>query len=403
MKIKHYFSLFFTLAVSVLMFQNCQPTQELQPTKKDARTARPSVTNGGYTVALVGVSSGNTWTYTITRDGGANLDAWSLDLGPCIKKADVTVVSLLRSDDPPVDVKGQTTINVVDPPAGNSKIEITGIPALGNNQTFTLTFTLNYAVPVVSVPSSATTSTIDTEGNPQLEGTYAYDIDGPGCPQILGTVYKATCVGSETTPYANVTVTAAPGALTTVTSGTGSYTFTGISGTTTYTLSVTGTPDNVQSIIPPSQTAVSGGVANFTAITGPCNNGCSMSQGYYFAKPNTPDFSVTFGAFTYTKAEGVAIWNTSNKGGINDTKKAFLQASAIQLNLGTINPSASVINDYNIVKGYLAGLPNKVSPTYLPNGTTASKAAAAAAGRIGKWIQANHCDYSDPYPLYLPN
>ncbi|XWW46490.1 carboxypeptidase regulatory-like domain-containing protein [Fibrella sp. USSR17] len=403
MKSNPFFRLFFALLGLVLIFQNCQPTQELQPTDKPSRSARSSVSAGGYTVALVS-TTGTNWHYSITNnqnENSGNLNTWNLSLGDCITEADVASIDGFDRLNGKF-VKGQTEIAIATV-AGKSWIQITGIPALPNGQSFDLSFTLAYAVPTVSVPLSATTSTIDTQGNSSVSGTFNFDIDGPGCPQITGTVYKATCSGAAVTPYANVTVTAAPGLLTAITGVDGSYTLAGISGLTTYTLSVTGTPDNVQSVSPATQTAVSTGVANFTAITGPCGNGCSMSQGFYFAKPNSPWTTVTLGGYTYTYNEARAIWSSSNAKGINDTKKAFLQAATIALSAGTISPTASVWTDYNTINTYLTNLGKKITAGDLgPTGSSASKKAATAAGNIGKWIQANHCDYSDAVPLYLP-
>ncbi len=118
-------------------------------------------------------------------------------------------------------------------------------------------------------------------------------------------------------------------------------------------------------------------------------NSCSLSQGYYFAKPNLVwAGTVTIGGYTYTQAEGQAIWNTSNRGGIKDAKKGFLQVAAIKLSGSSVGPSASVWADVTIVENYLAGL-GKLSPINLPTGNAAAK---AAAGRIGEWIDNNHCE-----------
>jgi hypothetical protein len=119
------------------------------------------------------------------------------------------------------------------------------------------------------------------------------------------------------------------------------------------------------------------------------DEGCSLSQGYYFAKPGLVwGTTVTIGGYTYTQAEGVAIWNTSNKGGIKDAKAGFLQVAAIKLSGSTVSPSASVWADVAIVEAYLSGL-GKLSPGNLPTGNAAAK---SAAGRIGDWIDLHHCE-----------
>lgn len=115
---------------------------------------------------------------------------------------------------------------------------------------------------------------------------------------------------------------------------------------------------------------------------------CAFSQGYFFAKPNLiwPS-NVTIGGYNYTQAEGKAIWNTSNKGGIKDSKAGFLQVAAIKLSGTNVAPTASVWADVAIVENYLSSV-GKLSPTNLPTGDAAAK---AAAGRIGDWIDQHHC------------
>lgn len=125
--------------------------------------------------------------------------------------------------------------------------------------------------------------------------------------------------------------------------------------------------------------------------------GCSFSQGYWFAKPGLvwPDVNgadagnVTIGGHFYTQVEGKAIWNTSNAGGIPDTKKAFLQVAAIKLSADNVLITASVWDDVQIVEDWLTTLP-KLTTANLKNWKNSD--AAAAAGRIGDWITLNHCE-----------
>lgn len=123
---------------------------------------------------------------------------------------------------------------------------------------------------------------------------------------------------------------------------------------------------------------------------------CSLSQGYWFANSNHtwPDVNgasygnVTIGGYDYTEAEGRAIAAVSNAGGLLDSKKAFMQVAAIKLSGSTVSVSASVWADVAICESWLSGL-GKLSPTNLPTGNTAVK---DAAGRIGDWINLNHCE-----------
>ena len=83
--------------------------------------------------------------------------------------------------------------------------------------------------------------------------------------------------------------------------------------------------------------------------------------------------------------EGKPIRTTSNAGGIPDSKSGFLQVATIKLS--NVDISLSVWKDVEIVENYLSSL-GKLSPSNLPTG---DKVAKEAAGRIGDWIDANHC------------
>ena len=123
-----------------------------------------------------------------------------------------------------------------------------------------------------------------------------------------------------------------------------------------------------------------------------CNTtavGCSLSQGFWFASPQSVWTSVSVGGQTYTKAEGLAIWNSSNAGGMADSKKGFLQVAAIKLSGSTVLSTDSVWTDVAIVEAWLSSL-NKLTPSTLNDFSNSN--AAQAAGRIGDWIDANHCE-----------
>jgi hypothetical protein len=64
------------------------------------------------------------------------------------------------------------------------------------------------------------------------------------------------------------------------------------------------------------------------------DNSCNLSQGYWFRAPHS-DWceEVQLGSYSYTKEEGEAIWETSNKFGISAAKRAFTQYSAIWLDI----------------------------------------------------------------------
>jgi hypothetical protein len=119
-------------------------------------------------------------------------------------------------------------------------------------------------------------------------------------------------------------------------------------------------------------------------------------MGYWFAKPNVTwptNGTVVLGNQTYTRNEGLAIWNTSNKGGMKNAKMAFLQASAIRLSMdmGLQQMPSGLSTDLATVETYLNSMP-KLSATTIPANSASDSAAGAAAGRLGDWISSNHCD-----------
>jgi hypothetical protein len=124
------------------------------------------------------------------------------------------------------------------------------------------------------------------------------------------------------------------------------------------------------------------------------DEGCSFSQGYWFAKPDLVwPGNVTIGGYSYTQAEGVAIWNSSNAGGIGTAKKVFLQVAAIKLSGSSVSISATVWAQVQIAENWLATLP-KLTPANVKSFNNAAGAAAAktAADAISSWITENHCE-----------
>ncbi len=104
------------------------------------------------------------------------------------------------------------------------------------------------------------------------------------------------------------------------------------------------------------------------------------------------------GGKTYTNAEGLAIWNASNKGGIRDSKRAFTQLAAIKLS-GVDVAAAGLTSAVKTIEDWLGSI-SKLNGTagtafYLPNQTSAEITlygnASAAASAISAWINDNHC------------
>jgi hypothetical protein len=117
---------------------------------------------------------------------------------------------------------------------------------------------------------------------------------------------------------------------------------------------------------------------------------CGLSQGYWFAKKGvTWTESLSIGGYVYTQAQGKAIWNSSNKGGITDAKKAFTQLSALKLSAAKQGlPIPAELQGYvNTINAFLTGKA-KVTGN---NITVKNAAVSAAANAISNWINENHC------------
>ena len=119
---------------------------------------------------------------------------------------------------------------------------------------------------------------------------------------------------------------------------------------------------------------------------------CAYSQGYWFNKPDVLWCqNVKFGTLEVTNSQGVALWPAQT----NWVKKAFFQASALQLSMNCVNGGnaipASISSDYNSLDGLLSQL----TYTGIQNGTappgTDSSAIKITIGNVGKWICHNHC------------
>jgi hypothetical protein len=116
------------------------------------------------------------------------------------------------------------------------------------------------------------------------------------------------------------------------------------------------------------------------------DNSCSKPASFYFAKKYTWRTNVKIGGYTYTQNEAKLIYNTSDKGGIKDSKACFIQLVPIRFST-TISTTASVWADVAIVEDYLSRL-GKLSPKNLPSGNPTARAAAT---RISQWIEAHPC------------
>jgi len=140
-----------------------------------------------------------------------------------------------------------------------------------------------------------------------------------------------------------------------------------------------------------------------TSCDTPSSGQCSLSQGYFFAKPGdtwagkTVSFGTTAEAIaihTYTQQEGQDIWKTSNKGGKLDVKAAFLQAATIKLNFAIKgeNIPSELESAISIIDNYFNSLTTKLSPTTLPANSSETAAVKTASDVLSKYITDNHCN-----------
>ena len=248
---------------------------------------------------------------------------------------------------------------------------------------------------IITLKTANVNVTVGTSDGEFPAGKLSVDsrING-SCASISGHADVINCVNQSkvTTNHSGATVTA--GAMTTTTDSNGNFTFNNVPAGTysviiaNTSMSVTVT-DSGSNTVGPYTIDMAGPICGGTTAAN-----CSLSQGYWFAKPQAvwPNGTVTIGGKTYSQAEGKAIWNISNAKGLLNAKAAFTQAAAVKLSGSSVSPSATVWADVAIIDNYLASIA-KISPTAIPGNskTGANAAAGAAAGRIGQWIDANHC------------
>jgi hypothetical protein len=280
-----------------------------------------SVVIGPYTVTFIGVEytenpDQSKWTYTIERTGeaqGNGLSHWIIGLGNCVSFNNVVSASI---DNEPytnlASTEGNGTGCVV--PDGAAILKFDGLPDNLSTGVHTFSFTLNVAVDVM-----ASAATWVKPGS----NCYIGKIAGPGCYSVTGKVTKEDCLNGVLTPsdYSGLAV-ALSGTSTanTITSSDGTYKLENLA-SGNYTITIAPAAGTYASVVPSMAQSANIGTDSRSGIdfkvltyTGTCSPeegaGCSLSMGYWFAKPNLVwPGTVTIGGKTYTQAEGKAIWN----------------------------------------------------------------------------------------------
>ena len=334
---------------------------------------------GVWTVSVVGLSSvvevgsGNgvaDFTKDNRPNGSCSEIKGSVEKFDCVGTASVPTLS------------GEVTLTGQDYSASTQAVD--GSYTFSNVPIDTYSITFAGESKSVSVSSDSGSTTVDFSIDNRINGS---------CAAITGHADRTDCINQTavTGAYAGASVMNGTTVVAT-TDAAGNFTIANaVNGT--YNLTIDG--ESLTSVtVADSQGSYAAGSVTISFITSLCggavNPVCSLSQGYWFAKPqSTWGAGVTFGAFTYSKADGVAIWNSSNKGGLPNAKAAFTQASAIKLS--NVAATAAVWADVAIIDAYFATLPTKMTASNIPKNNAANAAAGAAAGRIGQWIDANHC------------
>ena len=134
-----------------------------------------------------------------------------------------------------------------------------------------------------------------------------------------------------------------------------------------------------------------------SGVDTPCKGECcSFSQGYWFAKPNVVwPGNLSIGNQTYTKAEGQALWDAAKGNNSSPLAKAFFQAAAVRLSGTSLTCSHTLKEDILCIESVLCKLPeitvSNLSALSLNISSSDAGKLQQAAGRIGEWIDANHC------------
>ena len=346
--------------------------------------------NGNYFFADIG----GVWTIS------ANGQTKQVDVGPESQTADF--LTDVRPNGSCAEVTGSALHSICYGNQSHDNVPVIGATVrVGSYTTITDdngNFVISNVPPgtyTVSIPGYADGSvTVGDVSGSFSAGTFNKD-DRPNgsCAEVTGTVTEEVCIDQATTVVPVVGATVTMGSLTATTDANGNFTFENVV-VGDYQVSVAGYTVDGAATVTVSVTGVSGNYAAgnfFRVYTGVRCGGddptyCSLSMGYWFAKPQAvwPNGTVTIGGHTYTQAEGKAIWNSTNKGGMPGSKLAFQQIAAIKLS--GVSLDASVWTLVNQADAKLATYA-KLSPTYLPKDSELGQ----LGGAIGSWIDANHC------------
>jgi hypothetical protein len=135
---------------------------------------------------------------------------------------------------------------------------------------------------------------------------------------------------------------------------------------------------------------------------------CSFSQGFFFANGADNNDSSTFwtsgltiGGINYTQAQGNQAWTIDRGRGGDQTMNGFFQLGAVRLS----GAESEVVVDAATIEAYFTGINVFTTVTSATSGNVTYQyfnlpatssgitkvMVIAAGGRIGQFIDANHC------------
>lgn len=115
---------------------------------------------------------------------------------------------------------------------------------------------------------------------------------------------------------------------------------------------------------------------------------CLYGLGHWFANGSDPWANdVQVGGFTYTKAEGQALWYGGNDS--NVALRAFFRYVSLSLNGALGDAPQSAVNE---VATYFTNNPNKLTQANIIAGHFSNSGLNSALSTINTWIEANECD-----------
>lgn len=115
---------------------------------------------------------------------------------------------------------------------------------------------------------------------------------------------------------------------------------------------------------------------------------CVYGLGHFFAYGSGAwAHNVELGGFSYTKAEGQALWYGGNDS--NKALRAFFRYASLSLNGALDDAPQAAVSE---IEGYFTENGNKLTQTNINNGLFNNSGLDSALSAINTWIEANKCE-----------